>query len=305
MDNSFLSVIDSATSILVLLPVKPDFDSVSAGVALYLSIHDRKEVNISCPSPIVVDFNRIIGINKISSDLGNKNLTIKFKDYDAGNIEKVSYDIIDGEFNLTVVPKTGFTAPQKEQMNLSFNGVSADLIILAGGVNDSDFPILEIPELSSAKIAHIGTRVFSSVRDVMSFALSGATTSEIAANLIKNNNMNIDPDIATDLIMGIEEGSGNLSSSEVTPDTFETFAWLLRNGGQRQPKTKLNPMSFPPGSIPTQAFNQPRVIRSTPQPVTNPNPEPVLEQVEGKEDTLENPPDDWLQPKVFKGTSVS
>jgi hypothetical protein len=97
--------------------------------------------------------------------------------------------------------------------------------------------------------------------------------------------------------MGIEEGSANFTSSEVTPDTFETFAYLLRSGGRRQPKTKLSPMGFPPGAIPTQPFNKPVQTASTP--------EPVLEQVENKEEVVENPPDDWLQPKVFKGTSVS
>ena len=254
MDNSFSSLIDSAASILVLLPEKPNFDTVSAGLSLYMSLHDSRNVNISCPSPMMVGFNRIIGVNKITSELGNKNLTIKFKGYDAGNIEKVSYDIVNGEFNLTVVPKAGFTSPTKEQMDLSFSGISADLVILVGGANDSDFPILESKELSSAKIAHIGNRGLSSGREMMSFARPGATTSEIIANLIKENSMSMDTDIATNLVMGVEEGSGNFSSSEVTPDTFETFAYLLRSGGTRQPKVKLSPMGFPPGAIPTQPF---------------------------------------------------
>jgi hypothetical protein len=301
MENSFSSLVDSAASILVLLPTKPYFDQVAAGLSLYLSIHDKKEVNISCPSPMTVGFNRIIGINRISSELGNKNLTIKFKGYDAGNIEKVSYDIVNGEFNLTVVPKPGFTSPTKEQMDLSFSGISADLVILVGGANDSHFPILESQELSGAKVAHVGNRTLSSNRDVMSFAKPGATTSELVANLIKENNMSIDPDIATNLVMGIEEGSTNFTSNEVTPDTFETFAYLLRSGGQRRPKTKLSPMGFPPGAIPTQPFNQSTNLQIN----KSANPEPVLEQVEGKEETIENPPDDWLQPKVFKGTSVS
>jgi hypothetical protein len=299
MENSFASLIDSAASILVLLPTKPYFDQVAAGLSLYLSIHDKKEVNISCPSPMMVGFNRIIGVNKITSELGNKNLTIKFKGYDAGNIEKVSYDIVNGEFNLTVVPKAGFTSPTKEQMDLSFSGISADLIILIGGANDSHFPILESPELSGAKIAHVGNRTLSSNRDVMSFAKPGATTSELVANLIKENSMSMDPDIATNLLMGIEEGSANFSSSEVTPDTFETFAYLLRSGGNRQPKVKLSPMGFPPGAIPTQPFGKP--VKTVSQPI---NPEPVIEQVENKEGVVENPPDDWLQPKVFKSSSV-
>lgn len=333
MQDSFSSLIDSAASILVLLPTKPYFDQVAAGLSLYLSIHDKKEVNISCPSPMMVGFNRIIGINKISSELGNKNLTIKFKGYDANNIEKVSYDIIEGEFNLTVVPKTGFTAPTKEQMDLSFSGVSADLIILIGGANDSHFPILETPELASAKVAHIGNRVLSSSRNVMSFAKPGATTSEIVANLIKDNNMSVDPDIATNLVMGVEEGSANFTSPDVNADTFETFANLLRSGGVRQPKTKLSPIGFPPGAIPTTPFNQPKPVRTvsttpsevaskalhgTPLDASNAiqsgqNPEPVIEQangpepleaIEGKEEVnVENPPDDWLQPKVFKGAA--
>lgn len=243
---------------------------------------------------MMVGFNRIIGIDKITSELGNKNLTIKFKGYDAGNIEKVSYDIINGEFNLTVVPKVGFISPSKEQMELSFSGISADLVILVGGNNDSDFPILVSEELTTAKVAHIGNRVLSSDRDIMSFATPGASTSEVVASIIKGNGMSVDPDIATNLVMGIEEGSSNFSSSEVTPDTFETFAYLLRSGGRRQPKTKLSPMGFPPGSIPTQPFGE-----GVLQEEVNP------EQIENKEEVIENPPDEWLQPKVFKGTSVS
>jgi hypothetical protein len=305
MENSFSSIVDSAASILVLLPEKPAFDDVSAGLSLYLSLHETRNVNISCPSPMTVGFNRIIGVNKIGAELGNKNLTIKFKGYDAGNIEKVSYDIINGEFNLTVVPKAGFTAPQKEQMDLTFSGVSADLVILVGGRSDSDFTTLESEEFSGAKIAHVGNRGLSSNRDVMSFAMPGATASEVVANIIKANNMSMDPDIATNLVMGIEEGTSNFTSGEVTPDTFEVFAWLMRSGGHRQAKVKLSPMGFPPGAIPTQPFNQPRPVQTVSQPVQTPNPEPILEQVEGKEEVVENPPDDWLQPKVFKGTNVS
>jgi len=302
MDNSFTSLIDSAASVLVLLPTKPYFDQVAAGLSLYLSLHDKKEVAVSCPSLMTVGFNRLIGINKVSSELGNKNLTIKFKGYDAENIEKVSYDIVQGEFNLTIVPKAGFTAPGKEQIDLNYSGISADLVVLIGGANDTHFPILELGELSGAKIAHIGNRVLTSNREVMSFAKPGATTSELVANLIKENGMSVDPDIATNLLMGIEEGSSNFGSNEVTPDTFETFAYLLRSGGQRPPKTKLSPMNFPVGSIPTQPFTQ-KPIQQVPQVISE---KPVAD-VEGTQEAEQdiNPPDDWLQPKVYKGTSVS
>lgn len=295
MNDSFSSLVDSANSVLVVLPEKPYFDQVAAGLSLYLSLREAKETGIFCPSQMTVGMNRLIGVNKISTEIGNKNLTIKFKGYEASNIEKVSYDIENGEFKLTVVPKAGFTAPQKDQLDLSFSGVSADLVILIGGANDSHFPILSSQEISSVKVAHIGVRTLDSSRGVMSFAGPGSSVSELVAKLIKDNNFSMDTDVATNLVMGIEEGSQNFSSSEVTPDTFEVFAFLLRNGGQRPPRVKLSPANFPPGSIPTQPFSKP----------VQTQPEPIIEQVEAKEEIVENPPEDWLkQPRVFKGSSV-
>ncbi len=304
MENSLLALIDSASSVLVVLPTKPYFDQVAAGLSLYLSVHDRKETSIFCPSPMTVGFNRLIGINKISTELGSKNLTIKFAGYDATNIDKVSYDIDKGEFKLMVVPKAGLAAPQKEQLNVSYAGVSADLVVLVGGANDSHFPILSSDELANAKIAHIGTRVLDSKREVMSFAKPGATTSELVANLIKENRLTIDADTATNLVMGIEDGSANFTSSEVTPETFETFAFLLRSGGARMPKVKLSPMNFPPGAIPTKPFKA--LVREPLTPMSQIETQPEVVTAESDEESPDiNPPSDWLQPKIYKGTSVS
>ena len=294
MDESFSTLVDSASSILILLPSKPYFDQVAAGLSLYLSLRDKKPTVISSPSPMIVSFNRLIGINKITSEVGNKNLTITFPNYDANNIEKVSYDVENGQFKLTVVPKAGLSSPLKEQIEITNTGISADLVVLVGGGNETHFPTLSSPDLAGVKIAHIGTRVLTSeAKGVMSFAKPASSTSELVASLIKDLELPMDVDCATNLVMGIEEGSNHFESSEVTPDTFEVFAHLLRNGGQRLPKTKLEPRNFPPGSIPAQPFSAPRVVKQ----------DTVLEQVEQKEEVVENPPQDWLQPKVYKGAT--
>lgn len=311
MENSFISLVDSAASVLVMLPTKPYFDQVAAGLSLYLAVHDQKEVAISCPSPMMVGFNRLIGVNKITSEIGNKNLVIKFANYDATSIDKVSYDIDQGEFKLTIAPKTGVAAPKKDQIDVNYAGISADLVILIGGANDSHFPIMESPEVANAKFIHIGTRTLVSNREVMSFAKPGSSASELVASLIKENGLTLDKDTATNLIMGIEEGSSNFASSEVTPETFEIFAFLLRNGGQRMPKVHLSPASFPPGAIPNTPFTQIRTQRPRPmstQPMPQPTPQEVgVQDVEGTQEAEAeadiNPPDDWLQPKVFKSNN--
>lgn len=303
MDNSLLTLIDSATSILVVLPSKPYFDQVAAGLSLYLAIHDRKEVSIYCPTPMMVGSSRLVGVNKISQEIGKKNLTIRFASYDASNIDKVGYDIDKGEFKLTVTPKSGFIAPEKDQIILDYSGTASDLVILIGGANDTHFPILASPDIANAKIVHIGVRQLATDRQIMSFARPASTTSEIVATLIKDSGLTIDGEVASNLIMGIEDGSNNFASPEVTPETFELFAFLLRSGGQRSPRIKLSPAGFPAGSIPTKPYNAP----SPRQPVTpagevetqaeTNNPDAMAETPEA------NPPSDWLQPKIYKGAA--
>jgi len=281
VENSFKSLIDSASSILILLPSKPYFDQVAAGLSLYLSLMGQKNVNISCPSPMLVEFNRLVGVNKIVTEIGNKNLTLKFSNYPADNIEKVSYDIENGEFKLMVVPKTGFASPKKEQIDLNYSGVSADTVILMGGANESHFPNLSTKDFEAAKLIHIGVRGLSlGSKEVMSFAKPASSASELVATLIKQSGYSLDADIATNLVMGIEEGSNHFTNSDVTAETFEIFAQLLKAGGQRFPTQKVERASFPQEAIPGEDIK--------------------LEKIEKKE-----APKDWLEPKIFKGTSVS
>lgn len=291
MDGNFPSILAPAKSILIVLPVQPSFDAVAAGLSLYLSLRESdKAVEIFCPTLMNVGFNRLVAVNFVKTEIGNRNLSITFPSYEATNIEKVSYDIDNGQFKLTVVPKTGFIAPQKEQIVIGYSGVSADLIILIGGHEEDHFPILPSKELEGVQAVHLGTRVLNidSGRGVMSLSKPASCISELVATLIRDNKFEMYPDIATNLVMGMEEGSMHFENSEVTPETFEVFAHLLRSGGQRVPKNTPAD-NFPPGAIPNQPFNQPQA---------------PVHQVENKEELIENPPADWLaQPKVYQGSS--
>jgi nanoRNase/pAp phosphatase (c-di-AMP/oligoRNAs hydrolase) len=287
MENSFGSIIESAKSVLVVLPTKPYFDQVAAGLALYLSLRDKKETAIMCPSPMVVEFNRLVAVNKIVPEVGNKYLNIKFVNYKAEDIEKVSCNVEEGEIVLSVVPKSGFEAPKKEQVEILYSGVSADTVILVGGATQSHFPIIPSPDLVSAKIVHVGIRALETdgSRGILSFARPASTTSELVASLIVESGLELDPDIATNLLAGVEDGSKGFKGFDVTAETFQIVANLLRAGGKRQLQEKLDSESFPPGSIPGEVL---------PQSVK-------IEEVEKKE----TPPQDWLEPKIYKGTTVS
>ena len=278
MDNSLVNLVGSATSISVILPDKPSFDQVASGLALNLAFTGKKDSTISCASPMVVEFNRLVGVDKIGAELGSKNLVLKFKGYAATDIERVSYDIENGEFKLTIIPKTGFASPTENQIEYSKAGIGSDMIILMGGSSEADFSALVGGKLTGVKTLHFGTRVLEAAADknIMSFARPASSLSELTAQIIGECNLTMDADIATNLIAGIEEGSNSFQGADVTADTFQIVSGLMRVGGQRLAKTVLQ-SSFPAGSIPGK-------VPST---------------------EVKKAPQEWMEPKIYKGTSVS
>jgi len=282
MENSFSSLINSATSILILLPSRPYLDQVAAGLALYLAIRDQKDANISCSTPITVEFNRLVGVNKITTELGSKNMMIKFIDFNARDIERISSEVENNELYLMVIPNPGAKAPTKDNVQINFSGISADTVILVGGVNESHYPQLTSKDFVGTKIVHIGTRSLSISQDknVLSFARPASSVSEIAINLIEEMGTKIDVDMATNLLMGIEEGSRDFKGPDVTAETFEAVAKLLKAGGIRFVQKSDRTAPTPPATFKTV-------------------PESSQEEV------VKEPPKDWLQPKIYKGTSIS
>src|SRR5258708_1056703 len=275
MNNSFKSLIESAKSILIMLPVNPNFDEVGAGLSLFLSL---KNSDIYSPTPITVEFNRLFGVNKIKSELGNKNVAITFVDYNPNAIEKVSYDIEENkEFKLSVVTKPGATPPAKDQIQITYTGIAADLVILVGGNSSNSFEAIQNKDLESAHFAYIGiSEVLISNRNIASLAKPGSSVSEVVANTLKDAGMHIEADVATNLLVGIEDASENFTSGAVTADTFSTVAELMRAGGKRTLGKPVDARDFPVGAMP-QGF--------PPQG--------------------DKAPQSWLEPKIYKGTNVS
>ena len=315
MQESFKTIIDSSQSILILVPTKLYFDQVAAALSLYLALKDQKSVSVVSPSETTVKFNRLVGVNRIIQDLGNKNLVIRFSDYKSDDIERVSYDIENREFRLTVIPKPNLLAPRKEQINLSYSGVSSDLVILVGGDNESHFPALTSKDMAQAKFIHVGNKQISvdPAKKVVSFAGNAATVSEIMTYLINEAQLKVDSDIATNLLMGIEEGTSNFMNSQVSAQTFQLIASLMQLGGKRVgQQNAVSAQDFPQGAVPQampQPTQTPQVSRST-QPTTavqSATQAQVSDNQNEKKDGIkeEDAPKDWLKPKIYKGGNRS
>jgi ribosome biogenesis SPOUT family RNA methylase Rps3 len=324
MENSFKSIINQAGSIVIFLPNKAHTDQVASALALFLALKNVKPIQIVSTSPVTVSLNRLIGIDKISEELGNKNLVLGFSDYDANGIERVSYDIIENQFKLTVIPKQGVIPPAQDQIRISYEGITADTIILFGGVTDADFPQLSTKGLEMANIYHLGTKPLTvdPSRVVYTFAQPMASISELTFYLLNEAQLPIDSDIATNLLMGIEDATQNYKSANATAETFEVTASLIRFGGRRLSGEIVDKTEYPAGSIPIplekpvikEKVSKQQALKATDfadfsknaqEPKKESVPAPLEEEQKEESEDVLNPPDDWLQPKVYRGTSLN
>lgn len=319
MDQSLNNFIQKHDSVLILLPSSARFDEVAAGLSLYLSLSENKQVSVTSSDPMRVEFNRLVGVNRVTQEIGNKNLVIKFMNYKADNIEKVSYDIENGQFKLTVVPKQGQSSPQTNQVEMSYSGFSGGGAIAVGGANVNQFPVLGSEDMKLDSIIHIGTKELSGQTDnIMSLVKPSSSVSELVYDHLKQSGVEVNSDAATNLIMGIEEGSDNFSDNNVTADTFQVIADLMKKGGKRAPKPESQD-NFPPGSIPGQKKEveeqkeekkiekQQKQEKSGSQVKSQQQPQQEKKQQNDSDAVKsidESPPKSWLEPKIFKGTSI-
>ncbi len=305
MNGSLNSVLERSTSVVVALPQNPTFDNVAAGLTLYLVLKDQKQTSIYCPNPMLVEFNRLVGVDRIKQEIGNRNLIIKFKNYQATDIEKVSYDIENGEFKLSVIPKENVLPPSQEQLEISLAGVHADTTIVVGGNSIADFPIVA-GDLKDSQIVHVGNKAIAGgVTEILSLARSASCVSESVWKVINEAGMTIDGDTASNLLFGIEEATANFASHATNADTFQTVAELLRAGGRRKPIIEEElPLSNVPSQQLTPFFSQKKQDLALSQVEMPPQQagKPLTQESTTQSST---PPTEWFGPKIYKGTSLS
>lgn len=275
----------TAKNILILLPQNPSLDAVATGLALHLSL-TKKQFNptIGCPTEMTVSFNRLFGVNKIKPHIGNQNLVISFN-YPQDSLEKVSYDKDSQgqKFHLTIEPKAGQPPLNSQQVEYSYTGSNADLIFVIAArslddlghlyhqekklLDDKNKTLVNLSNLD--KNAQFGT--------VNLYDPTASSCSEIAFVVLQALDLPLEPDIATNLLAGIESTTNNFINA-TSPDTFEIIAQLMRQGAKKghlaQPQISRTPRPFT--SIPGQPVSrQPTSTWPRPQPVSPPQPTPV------------------------------
>jgi len=247
-----VKLLNSAGRILILLPQRPSVDAVAAALALNLAVSKAsKKVITACINPLTVNFNRLFAVNKVVQEVGNKNLVISFPCTEE-SLEKVSYNIDNNRFNLIVEQKDDFPAVESKDVSFTHTGVSVDMVFVLGANRIEDLGEIyqnETAFFAQAQVVNINcspTGVLFGKLNI--FDPNASSCSELTAELIQKAGLPLEPDIATNLIAGLEAATNNLSF-KTNAKSFNILSWLMNSGGKRghlgtfanQPQTGVQP----------------------------------------------------------------
>lgn len=297
MDNLTFSKIKEAiekyNNISVVTRNNPSVDEMGAALSLYLSLKTtEKNITVATPSNPLVEVSSLVGIDEVITSLGGESgdLVVSFP-YKEGEIEKVSYTRDDNFLNIVV--KAGEKGLNFTEKDVKFiRGATApELMFVIGSPRVSDLGNLFDPAiLKDTIVINIDNKPENQgYGDILMVSARLSSVSEAVANLILALNLKMDLDIAQNLMLGIATSTENFQSEHTSPLAFEMAGVLLRQGA-------LRPTVMP------QRRKMNIAIEEKPQEEVRPK---VTETFEKKEEdqTLQNPPEDWLEPKIYKGST--
>ncbi len=264
--NSFNQLVSNANTIVLVLKKAPTLDEISTAASLNISLVNMgKEVTFVTPEKLTNDYPNVSGLESLKTKLGSKNMVVSF-DYDENKVDKVSYHIgEDGKkFYLTIKPKKGSKPLDKDTVTIDYVDAEADLIILVG-----------VHDLESLDNLYVGFENFYLETDTIVIhkfkPLIGRvkinTTgfvciSEALAQLYQELNYEIDSNIATNLMMSIEQTTDSFRSLSTTPKTFELASYLMKAGARRIRKESVKQKQIKTKQIlPMNKSNLPKKTR--------------------------------------------
>jgi len=277
--------IAGSQKMLIILPPNPTFDQSAAALGLYLSLSGSgKPLEVFCSTPMTVELNRLVGVDKVSDKIQGTDLVISLN-YPPDQVEKVSYNDDAGRPNIVIQPKIGASPLNEKLVGFSYAGSGADVVFCLG--------IASLDKLSAGnqvigangQVVNIDTQATNTGFGAVNVLDREASClSEIILGLVSGLNLSLSPDAAQNLLSGLWQATGGLSTPVLGPDVYEAVAICLRAGAQK-----------PAEVLGGQPINK------------EVKPEPVGEskEIKTKKEEPAAPPADWFEPKIFKGSSIA
>lgn len=306
-----IKVLEEKKSFVICLPATASTDAQAAACGLYLALSKAgKQVSLSCVG-LTNKESDLIAIEKITSELqtqGGNILTISLP-YQEGALDAVTYDVEGDKFRVVIKPKEGFPKINTENVEFGYSGGKIDAVVTIeassletlGNIyasNQALFGGIEIINIDR----RFNNAQFGTINVVEKQA---STISEIVYAMISYLKIEVDKDIATNLISGMVHATNNFSAPTTNADTFDIVSRLMRAGGVKKPLSNSPSTSVLSQPVAT-TFPKPSVVQNIPTQTPEPKLAPVnLDPANqnGAAPVANQTPSDWLKPKIFKGSS--
>lgn len=292
--------ITSSKDILIVTHEHPTFDSIGSTLSLYLVLLGLgKKVTVACPDDMTVELSNFIGVNKIIKEFGRKNFIVSL-DYVDGSIEKVSYNIDGDKFNLVIEPRAGFPPFSEDKVHFSYGASNTDLIISVDTIHLGGLKALyeQNKEMfAGVPIINVDRHPNNSRYGTLNLIVNQmSTTAEIVGLVISAIGGKVNPDVATNLLNAVYNGTNSFQNSNVSASAFDLAASCIRTGGKR----------FTSAATPViEQAKAESVIPSTIPADTNIPSSVSLDQTQVKPAPEPSAPEDWLKPKIFKSSTLT
>lgn len=333
--NKIKDLLSQHNQVGIVFSKNPQLDHAAAGLGLYLALKQMgKQIVVASPTAPTVEISNLVGIDKVKNSLGSSDgndLTVSFP-YIDGEIEKVSYNL-DKENNLLhIVVKAGDKGLSFQDKDIQFKraeGKVPSLLFFVGVARLTDLGTMFNPDaFKDTTIVNIDNRAENQgFGDVIMVSPKFSSVSEQIAHFLSGvESIDIDQDIAQNLLSGISHATNDFQDAKTSYLAFEMAGVLMRKGAvrqrvsQKEEKQESNASFFPyqpqrtQPAQPQQQRPQPFQRPSFPKPFQQQQPQqqnqPAQQPQQQKQtqDTNAQPqrqaPSDWLTPKVYKGSTV-
>jgi len=295
--NQLKLTLDKARSVATVIPENANYDQLAAGLGLYLGLLKLgKSASILAGSKPVKQYD-LTAVDKVKTSLGGRNLVISFP-YDEGSIEKVSYTEEVGRLNIVIEPTDKELKFTKDDIRFNSGGSDIDVVFTVGLSKPEDAGRLFTDQaalFNQASLINIDNNEKNSLFGKVNISNPKLpTVSEIVVLVLKNLNVAMDKDIATNLYRGLQHGTKDFASDKVSALTFEAAALTMRSGAVRSERLGVKTerqVEVLKSVTPAQIKDH---VRKAEEATMVKQVEPAPTQ--SKEPALAN---DWLKPKIF------
>lgn len=227
--------------VVIYLKPDPSFDEMVSSLALGQFFETNgKTVRIICPN-LPEYLKSIQGAEKVEADFGSPTLVISFA-YTEGDIEKISYKVEEGRFNLIINSRSGL-----ETENLKFeNRINEfDLLCFVGVSGEASQSLIADNTLLS-KVQGLENKSRSFVKQ------GDKSIAEQLVWFFAGSNLPVDPKTAELLFSGLKSVTSNFANP-VYAAAFEAAAqcvrWIKKEDGAGAPESWLAPKIYKGSTI--------------------------------------------------------